>query len=78
MDYQLIAFDMDGTLLDSSKGILPSTLDAIREAAARDKVVAIATGRYSLAHSREDTALTAMHAGMTAREMYVPLIVAKT
>ena len=45
MDYQLIAFDMDGTLLDSSKGILPSTLDAIREAAARDKVVAIATGR---------------------------------
>ena len=40
--------------------------------------IAIATGRYSLAHSREDTALTAMHAGMTAREMYVPLIVAKT
>lgn len=29
--------------------------------------IAIATGRYSLAHSREDTALTAMHAGMTAR-----------
>ena len=40
--------------------------------------IAIATSRYSLAHSREDTALTAMHAGMTAREMYVPLIVAKT
>ena len=40
--------------------------------------IAIATGRYSLAHSREDTALTAMHAGMTAREMSVPLIVAKT
>ena len=40
--------------------------------------IAIATGRYSLAHSREDTALTAMHAGMTAREMYVPLIAAKT
>jgi Cof subfamily protein (haloacid dehalogenase superfamily) len=45
MNYQLIAFDMDGTLLDTSKGILPSTLEAIREAAARDKTIAIATGR---------------------------------
>ena len=40
--------------------------------------MAIASSRYSLEHSRVDTALTAMHAGMTAREMYVPLIVAKT
>ena len=29
MRYQLIAFDMDGTLLDSNKKILPSSLAAI-------------------------------------------------
>ena len=45
MAYELIAFDMDGTLLDSGKRVLPSSIDAIAEAAAAGKKVAIATGR---------------------------------
>ena len=45
MNYQLIAFDMDGTLLDSDKRVLPSTTEAIRDASAAGKVVAICTGR---------------------------------
>ncbi|MGI6229947.1 MAG: HAD family hydrolase [Tractidigestivibacter sp.] len=45
MDYQLIAFDMDGTLLDDKKQILPDTLRAIHEATEAGKVVAIASGR---------------------------------
>ncbi len=39
--------------------------------------IAIATGKYSLAHYRDESHLIAMHAGMTEREMYVPLIVGK-
>lgn len=45
MAYDFIAFDMDGTLLDTKKHILPSTLEAIRVATNAGKVVAIATGR---------------------------------
>ena len=45
MDYQLIAFDMDGTLLDSRKEVLPSSTDAIELAATAGKHVAICTGR---------------------------------
>ena len=45
MTYQLIAFDMDGTLLDTQKRVLPSTTEAISDAAAAGKVVAICTGR---------------------------------
>lgn len=43
--YQLIAFDMDGTLLDSSKRILPSSLRAIDRAVKADKAVVVSTGR---------------------------------
>lgn len=43
--YQLIAFDMDGTLLDSKKDVLPSSVAAIDEALASGKDVAIASGR---------------------------------
>ena len=45
MARELIAFDMDGTLLDSNKRILPSSSAAIERAASRGKFVAIATGR---------------------------------
>ena len=45
MAYQLICFDMDGTLLASDKRVLQSSLDAIAEAQAAGKFVAIATGR---------------------------------
>lgn len=45
MAYQLIAFDMDGTLLDDGKRILPETLSAIREATDAGKIVAIGSGR---------------------------------
>lgn len=45
MAYQLIALDMDGTLLDSRKRVLPSSTAAIGEAVAAGKLVAISTGR---------------------------------
>lgn len=45
MAYELIAFDMDGTLLDSRKRILPSSVKAIDEAISTGKHVAIASGR---------------------------------
>lgn len=45
MAYGLIALDMDGTLLDSNKHVLPSSEEAISEAAAAGKSVAIASGR---------------------------------
>ena len=43
--YDLIAFDMDGTLLDDRKRILPDSLAAMEEAAARGRLVTLATGR---------------------------------
>lgn len=45
VDYQLIAFDMDGTLLDTGKRVLPSSTQAIDEAVAAGKDVAICSGR---------------------------------
>lgn len=45
MSYELIAFDMDGTLLDSTKKVLPSSAAAIDKAVAAGKHVAICSGR---------------------------------
>ncbi len=45
MSYQLIAFDMDGTLLDSNKVILSSSLTAISDAVKAGKTVILSTGR---------------------------------
>ena len=43
--YTLIAFDMDGTLLDPAKEILPETREAVRRAEKAGKIVALCTGR---------------------------------
>ena len=45
MAYEIIALDMDGTLLDSEKRVLPSSVAAIERAAAAGKTVAICSGR---------------------------------
>ena len=42
---QLIAFDMDGTLLTTDKKISPKTTEAIRKASEAGKTVILATGR---------------------------------
>lgn len=43
--YDLIALDMDGTLLNTQKKIDPQTLEAIQEADAQGKTVVLSTGR---------------------------------
>ncbi len=43
--YELIGFDMDGTLLDTNKHVLPSSIEAIGRATAAGKTVAICSGR---------------------------------
>ena len=43
--YQMIAFDMDGTLLQSDHSIAQSTLEAIRRASHKGKEVVLSTGR---------------------------------
>lgn len=43
--YQLIAFDMDGTLLNSQKQILPESRKAVAKAAQAGKIVILNTGR---------------------------------
>ena len=43
--YELIAFDMDGTLLNSKKEIDKSSLDAIKYATEKGKTVILSTGR---------------------------------
>ncbi|MFC3932540.1 HAD hydrolase family protein [Streptococcus dentapri] len=43
--YQLIAFDMDGTLLTSQKTIAPSSVAAIERAHDAGKQVVLSTGR---------------------------------
>lgn len=43
--YRLIAFDMDGTLLNSNKKISPATLEAIQLASSKGKQVVLSTGR---------------------------------
>ena len=45
MRYQLIVFDMDGTLLSGEKRVLPSSVAAIGRAQAAGRVVAIGSGR---------------------------------
>ena len=45
MTYQLVALDMDGTLLDGAKRVLPSSTEAIGEALAAGRHVAICSGR---------------------------------
>ena len=45
MAYQLIAFDMDGTLLDDEKRVRPSSAHAIERAVAAGRTVAICSGR---------------------------------
>ena len=44
-DYQLIAFDMDGTLLDGKKQITIKTQHAINRALKSGKTVILSTGR---------------------------------
>ncbi len=44
-NYKLIAFDLDGTLLNSQKEISQPTLEALKKAADEGKEIAIATGR---------------------------------
>ena len=43
--FQLIALDMDGTLLDSHKNLSPDCVNAIREVTEAGKTVVFATGR---------------------------------
>ena len=43
--YDLIAFDMDGTLLDSQKRIRPDSLKMIDKATKAGKIVCLSTGR---------------------------------
>lgn len=43
--YELIAFDMDGTLLNSRKEITPVTAEALKRAAKAGKQIALSTGR---------------------------------
>lgn len=47
MEYKLIAFDMDGTLLNSNKQISKKTQEAIARAVAHNKIVILNTGRNS-------------------------------
>lgn len=45
MKYKIIAFDIDGTLIDDQNRLLPSTLSAIMEVQSRGIRVVLATGR---------------------------------
>jgi len=49
MRYQVIALDLDGTLLTSQKTILPESLEALRDARAAGVKVLIVTGRHHVA-----------------------------
>ena len=49
MSYRVLAFDLDGTLLDPDKHILQESLDAIREARRAGVQVLIVTGRHHVA-----------------------------
>lgn len=44
-EYQLIAFDMDGTLLNSQKQVMPATMAAVDRALEAGKIVTLCTGR---------------------------------
>lgn len=64
MKYKLLALDMDGTLLNSQKKILPRTLTAIKELSKRGIYVVTSTGRNlaELVDFREE--LQPMHFGI--------------
>ena len=47
MEYKLIAFDMEGTLLNSNKQISKKTQETIARAVAYNKIVILNTGRNS-------------------------------
>jgi len=49
MTYRVIALDLDGTLLDRQKRILPESLAALADARAAGVKVVIATGRHHVA-----------------------------
>lgn len=49
MSYRVIALDLDGTLLDNQKRILPQSLAALAEARAAGIKVVVATGRHHVA-----------------------------
>ncbi len=49
MSYRVIALDLDGTLLDTQKRILPQSLAALAEARAAGIKVVVATGRHHVA-----------------------------
>ena len=48
MDYKLIALDIDGTLTNSRKEILPRTRYALLEAQAQGQKIILASGRHPL------------------------------
>ena len=45
MSFELIALDIDGTLLNSRKEVSPETLQAVRDVCAANKTVVFDTGR---------------------------------
>lgn len=49
MDYQVIALDLDGTLLTPEKTILPASLTALQNARKSGAKVVIVTGRHFVA-----------------------------
>ncbi|MFC0229497.1 pyridoxal phosphatase [Serratia aquatilis] len=49
MSYRVIALDLDGTLLDDQKKILPESLSALAQARAAGVKVVIVTGRHHVA-----------------------------
>lgn len=49
MSYQIIALDLDGTLLDKQKRILPESLAALAQAKAAGIKIVIVTGRHHVA-----------------------------
>lgn len=49
MSYRVIALDLDGTLLDNQKRILPQSLAALAQARAAGIKVVVVTGRHHVA-----------------------------
>ena len=64
MTYKLLAFDMDGTLLNSQKKISPKTLAAISELSRRGVFVAVSTGRGVAEMAEHMEKLNFMHYGI--------------
>lgn len=65
MSYELVVFDLDGTLLDESLTIEPGLVETLRAAAARGLRITIATGRMPGAVERYSAQL-----GVTAPMIY--------